>query len=103
MLGSLAHGCTEFAKNEEGYPHEVVQKASRTVTTPTPPPPVSPEIFQGRETGAWTTQRRAYPAYHHEMPTAFVTRVEHRRPRDEYTDYVEKILRARQIFGMERR
>ena len=102
LLASTLSRHAEFAKNANGYPHEVVahkkQPEARSDTLEAPAAPGA-EFFEGRE----STHRRAYQPYQYEMPTAFTVTQEHRRPRDDYTHYVEAILRQRQIFGMERR
>ena len=52
--------------------------------------------FQGRE----TTQQLSYKQYRKEdAPEAFRVTLEHRKHRDDYTEFVEAILRQRQLFG----
>ena len=52
--------------------------------------------FQGRE----TTQQLSYKPYRKDdAPQAFRVTLEHRKHRDDYTEFVEAIFRQRQLFG----
>ena len=74
------------------------ETAARKSAVAAPPPAAQPAAvsFQGKE----TTNQLAYKAYNlADSPAAFQVSRQHRKMRDDYTDFVEALFMERNLFG----